>query len=95
MAEVAVEFASSFAVLAIRILPLPPVAATSGAWLLLLHGDARLPRDWPVLVSRAIGHGLRRAWVFRLAIAGGRLDLGLVAWLANAYLRVAGITGRY
>ena len=64
------------------------VAATSGAWLLLLHGDARLPRDWPVLVSRAIGQGLRRAWVFRLAIAGGRLDLGLVAWLANLRSRV-------
>ena len=31
------------------------VAATSAPWLLLLHGDGRLPADWAAVVQRALG----------------------------------------
>ena len=43
-------------------------AASDGAWLLLLHADARLPRGWQSLVSAAMERGPERAWAFRLAV---------------------------
>lgn len=60
------------------------VAASTGPWLLLLHGDVRLPAGWPQMVAAAIGgHGGGRsrqpaAWFFDLAIAGDDPALRLV-----------------
>jgi rSAM/selenodomain-associated transferase 2 len=70
-----------------RILARPPgrggqlrsgVAASRGPWLLLLHGDVRLPTDWATSVAAAIGRGDARAWAFQLAIAGRDPALRLV-----------------
>ncbi len=63
------------------------VAASGAPWLLLLHGDARLPSDWSELVARAMAGGAATAWAFRLAIAGGDPRLHLVAWAANGRSR--------
>ena len=63
------------------------VAAGGAPWLLLLHGDARLPPDWPDLVGTAIRTGASSAWAFRLAIAGSDPRLPLVAWAANGRSR--------
>ncbi len=63
------------------------VAASGAPWLLLLHGDARLPPDWSELVAAAIAAGADTAWAFRLAIAGGDPRLQLVAWAANGRSR--------
>ena len=63
------------------------VAASGAPWLLLLHGDARLPPDWSALVGAAIGAGAGSAWAFRLAIAGSDPRLPLVAWAANGRSR--------
>ena len=43
-------------------------AASDGAWLLLLHADARLPCGWHRLVSAAMERGHEGAWAFRLAV---------------------------
>ena len=50
------------------------VAASGAPWLLLLHGDARLPPHWPELVAAAI-----------IAVSDPRLQL--VAWAANGRSR--------
>jgi|694.fasta_scaffold00040_25 rSAM/selenodomain-associated transferase 2 len=52
--------------------------ACDGPWLLLLHGDVRLPAGWPALMERAIGGGEGRAWAFHLAIEGRDPALRLV-----------------
>lgn len=54
------------------------VQVCDGPWLLLLHGDVRLPAGWPALLERAIGGGEGRAWAFRLAIEGRDPALRLV-----------------
>jgi rSAM/selenodomain-associated transferase 2 len=57
------------------------VAATTAPWLLLLHGDARLPQGWPCAVGAALaapqGDG-GCAWCFDLAVAGPGLPLRLL-----------------
>jgi rSAM/selenodomain-associated transferase 2 len=69
------------------------VAATDAPWLLLLHGDVRLPPGWATQVAGAItagstaGGGIAAdepavAWAFHLAIAGADPALRLVAWAA-------------
>ncbi|MEI6032169.1 MAG: TIGR04283 family arsenosugar biosynthesis glycosyltransferase [Synechococcaceae cyanobacterium ELA739] len=63
------------------------VAVSGAPWLLLLHGDVRLPPDWSDLVGAAIGDGAGSAWAFRLAIAGRDPRLHLVAWAANGRSR--------
>ncbi|MFM7266375.1 MAG: glycosyltransferase family 2 protein [Cyanobium sp.] len=54
------------------------IAAARSPWLLLLHGDGRLPRGWAPLVATAVGQGEGRAWAFRLAINGADPSLRLV-----------------
>lgn len=53
------------------------VAATSAPWLLLLHGDGRLPADWAAVVQRALRQP-PAAWYFDLAVAGGGPPLRLL-----------------
>jgi rSAM/selenodomain-associated transferase 2 len=61
------------------------MAASDGPWLLLLHGDVRLPPLWQRMVAAAIaspdgnrpGPG-QSAWYFDLAIEGDDLALRLV-----------------
>jgi rSAM/selenodomain-associated transferase 2 len=54
------------------------VEASDTPWLLLLHGDVRLPTGWPTLLQRAIARGEGRAWAFHLAIEGSDPALRLV-----------------
>lgn len=54
------------------------VAASEGAWLLLLHADGRLPPHWRALVAAARRSGLGEAWAFRLAIEESGPALRLV-----------------
>jgi rSAM/selenodomain-associated transferase 2 len=62
------------------------VAASEAPWLLLLHGDGRLPRGWATLLRHAMAEaegingsdGAGQAWAFRLAIAGPGVGLRLV-----------------
>ena len=54
------------------------IASSRSRWLLLLHGDGRLPPGWAASVSDAIGQGEEQAWAFRLAIAGADPSLRLV-----------------
>ena len=54
------------------------IAASGAPWLLLLHGDARLPLGWARAVTRAIARGEGRAWAFHLAIEGPDPALRLV-----------------
>jgi hypothetical protein len=70
-----------------RVLPSAPgrggqlrrgIEASGTPWLLLLHGDVRLPGDWAAAVARAIALGNDRAWAFRLAIEGRDPALRLV-----------------
>lgn len=79
--------AAAAALAGARVLASPPgrggqlrcgVAASRAAWLLLLHGDVRLPPDWAASVAAAIGRGESRAWAFHLAIAGRDPALRLV-----------------
>ena len=53
------------------------IAATTAPWLLLLHADARLCPDWPVVVRRAIEQP-PAAWAFQLAIEGPGMQLRLL-----------------
>jgi len=53
------------------------VAASTAPWLLLLHGDARLPRGWAAAVQRALA-APPAAWYFDLAVAGGGWPLRLL-----------------
>lgn len=59
------------------------VAATDGGWLLLLHADARLPRDWHGLVSEAMERGPQQAWAFRLRVDAPGPALRLVEALVT------------
>jgi rSAM/selenodomain-associated transferase 2 len=54
------------------------IEASRSPWLLLLHGDVRLPEGWAAAVRRAIALGDGRAWAFRLAIEGSDPALRLV-----------------
>lgn len=54
------------------------IAASRAPWLLLLHGDSRLPEGWVESVAAAIAQGEGRAWAFRLAIGGSDPALRLV-----------------
>jgi rSAM/selenodomain-associated transferase 2 len=54
------------------------VARSTGAWLLLLHGDVRLPPGWAQTLAVAIAAGETSAWAFRLRIAGDDPSLRLV-----------------
>jgi rSAM/selenodomain-associated transferase 2 len=54
------------------------IAASRAPWLLLLHGDVRLPGDWAESLADAIRQGDGRAWAFRLAIGGSNPSLRLV-----------------
>lgn len=54
------------------------VARSVGTWLLLLHGDVRLPSGWARALAAAIAAGETSAWAFRLRIAGNDPALRLV-----------------
>ena len=54
------------------------VARSAGPWLLLLHGDVRLPPGWARAITTAIATGETNAWAFRLRIAGDDPCLRLV-----------------
>lgn len=54
------------------------IEASRSPWLLLLHGDVRLPEGWAAAVRQAIAQGDERAWSFRLAIEGRDPALRLV-----------------
>lgn len=54
------------------------VRSTVSPWLLLLHGDVRLPAGWSTPVAHAIDAGPRSAWCFRLAIDAPGAGLRLV-----------------
>jgi len=59
------------------------VACTTAPWLLLLHADARLSRDWAGVVRQALEQP-EAAWAFDLAIEGqapGLRLLELAVWL--------------
>ena len=53
------------------------IGATTAPWLLLLHADARLCHDWPVVVQRALQQP-PAAWAFELAIDAPGLNLRLL-----------------
>jgi rSAM/selenodomain-associated transferase 2 len=53
------------------------IASSSGAWLLLLHADARLGAGWRAAVAAALAQP-EAAWFFDLAIDGGHPGLRLV-----------------
>lgn len=59
------------------------IAACQGSWLLLLHGDARLPAGWPQEIRRAMAAGEQTAWAFPLAIEAAGPALRLVAALST------------
>ena len=67
------------------------MAASSGGWLLLLHGDVRLPAEWQQAVRAAIRHGDDAAWAFRLGIRGAHPGLRLVEMLVNLRCRWWGV----
>ncbi|KEF41374.1 MAG: glycosyltransferase [Cyanobium sp. CACIAM 14] len=54
------------------------VARSAAPWLLLLHGDVRLPPDWSAPVAAAIAGGEACAWSFQLRIDGSDPALRLV-----------------
>lgn len=55
------------------------VALSTTPWLLLLHADLRLPRQWWAAVERAMA-GPESPWCFRLGIQGFSPALRLVEW---------------
>jgi rSAM/selenodomain-associated transferase 2 len=59
------------------------VARSAGPWLLLLHGDVRLPPGWAAAVAAAIGAGGECAWAFRLRIDAEDPALRLVERAAD------------
>ena len=63
-------------------------AACAGDWLLLLHGDGRLPEGWWQLLIAAMVAGAGTAWAFPLAIEAAGPALRLVALLANLRSRL-------
>jgi rSAM/selenodomain-associated transferase 2 len=67
------------------------VAVCEGAWLLLLHADARLPADWPAGIQRAINAGEQTAWAFPLAIEAAGPSLQLVGTLSTLRSRWRGL----
>lgn len=75
-----------------RVLACPPsrggqlqkgIAATAAPWLLLLHGDGRLPEGWAQTVNAALQQGPTACWAFHLGIAGPSLGLRLVEQLVS------------
>ncbi len=54
------------------------IQASRSPWLLLLHGDVRLPPNWAASVAQAIAAGEGTAWAFRLAVDGPDPALRLV-----------------
>ncbi len=54
------------------------VARSAAPWLLLLHGDVRLPLGWERALAAAIAAGETSAWAFRLRICGDDPALRLV-----------------
>jgi rSAM/selenodomain-associated transferase 2 len=57
------------------------IAATTAPWLLLLHGDGRLPTGWAKTLEQALRHGPECCWAFHLGIEGSSLGLRLVEQL--------------
>ena len=53
------------------------ISGTTAPWLLLLHADARLCHDWPLVVQRALQQA-PAAWAFDLAIDAPGLSLRLL-----------------
>jgi len=53
------------------------IGATTAPWLLLLHADARLSHDWPLVVQRALQQA-PAAWAFELAIDAPGLSFRLL-----------------
>jgi len=53
------------------------ISDTTAPWLLLLHADARLCHDWPLVVQRALQQA-PAAWAFDLAIDAPGLSLRLL-----------------
>ena len=53
------------------------ISGTTAPWLLLLHADARLCHDWPLVVQRALQEP-PAAWAFDLAIDAPGLSLRLL-----------------
>lgn len=53
------------------------ISTTTAPWLLLLHADARLCHDWPLVVQRALQEP-PAAWAFDLAIDAPGLSLRLL-----------------
>jgi len=63
------------------------ISATTAPWLLLLHADARLRHDWPLVVQRALQQA-PAAWSFDLAIDAPGLSLRLLelaVWLRSRW----------
>ncbi len=67
------------------------VAVCEGAWLLLLHADARLPSGWASEIQRAIHAGEQAAWAFPLAIEAAGPALQLVGALSTLRSRWRGL----
>ena len=67
------------------------IAAAEADWLLLLHGDARLPAGWPMPLQRAMAGSEAVAWCFPLAIEAAGPLLRLVAWLSTVRSRMFGL----
>lgn len=55
------------------------VAVSTSPWLLLLHADLRLPRQWWAAVEQAMA-APEAPWCFRLGVAGASPALRLVEW---------------
>ena len=58
-------------------------ATASGEWLLLLHGDVRLPVGWAIMLVKAMAVGDKIAWAFHLSIDCTDPALRLVEWAVS------------